>query len=249
MALRSFLTRLGVGGAEIDAVLDVDRRRPGDTLEGTLHIRGGEQGKAASRAVVELVTRVTRETDNGEYVSDEAIAATEIPGPIRLGAEHAFDFELTLPAHTPVTTLGGHNLVWLRSGLDVPWAVDPSDVDHLDIYPTDAQANAIEAMSDLGFGLYKVDVEARSSWFGRRWVQEFEFRPTARGRRRYDGIEIVFEGQRGDTLDLLMQLDRAARGMGGLLREMSGADESWVRVCIDAGARASVAAGLHRVIG
>lgn len=249
MALKSFLSRLGIGGAEIDAVLDVDSARPGDTITGTLHIRGGESGKTASRAVVELVTRVVRRSGDDEYVSDEAIAAAEVPGSIRLGTEQSLDFELTLPAHTPVTTLGGHNHVWLRSGLDVPWAADPSDVDHLNIYPTDAQANTIEAMTDLGFRLTKVDVEGRSSWFGRRFVQEFEFRPVTRGGRRYDEVEIVFEGQRGDTLDLLMQLDRSARGLGGMLREMSGTDESWVRATIDAGTRASAAADLRRVIG
>jgi sporulation-control protein len=147
-----------------------------------------------------------------------------------------------------VTSLGGRNFVWLRSGLDVPWAIDPSDTDRLDVYPTNAQANVVEAMHQLGFRLYKVDIDSRSSWFGRKWVQEFEFRPVSRGQLRYDEVEIVFEAMRGSTVELLMQLDRSARGLGGLLMEMSGTDESWVRATIDASTTAAAAAGLRRVI-
>lgn len=249
MALKSFLRRLGVGGAEIDAVLDSDRVQPGGTLSGTLHIRGGESGQTASRAVLELVARVAREAGDHEMQVDEVIASVELPGPITLGSSQALPFRLTLPAHTPVTSLGGRNFVWLRSGLDVPWAIDPSDADALAVFPTAAQANVIEAMQALGFRLYRVDIEPRSSWFGRRWVQEFEFRPVTRAQARYDEVEIVFERLEGSHVEVVMQLDRAARGLGGLLMEMSGTDESWVRGAIDATTPASAAAALRRVIG
>lgn len=249
MALKSFLRRLGVGGAEINAVLDTDRVRVGETLTGTLHIRGGETGQTASRAVLEIVARVTRKSGDDEYQADEVITGVEIPGPIALGADKALPFRIQLPAHTPVTSLGGPNFVWLRSGLDVPWAIDPSDTDRLDVLPTAAQANMLEAMQSLGFRLYRVDIEPRSSWFGRKWVQEFEFRPATRNRLRFDEIEIVFEQQHGSTVEILMQIDRAARGLGGLLMEMSGTDESWVRGTIDASTPASAAAALRRVLG
>ena len=248
MALKSFLRRLGVGGAEIDTVLDTDRVQPGGTLSGTLHIRGGEPGQTASRAVLELVARVAREAGDHEMQVDEVIAGVELPGPIKLGSSQALPFRLALPAHTPVTSLGGRNFVWLRSGLDVPWAIDPTDADALAVFPTAAQANVIEAMQALGFRLYRVDIEPRSSWFGRRWVQEFEFRPATRAQARYDEVEIVFERLEGSHVDVVMQLDRAARGLGGLLMEMSGTDESWVRGTIDASTLASAAAALRRVI-
>jgi sporulation-control protein len=103
-------------------------------------------------------------------------------------------------------------------------------------------------MEALGFRLFKVDIDARSSWFGRKWVQEFEFKPAGYGRARYDEVEIVFEGQRGDQVELMLQLDRSARGLGGFLMEMSGADESWHRVSVDAGSPQAAAAALGRVI-
>jgi sporulation-control protein len=249
MALKSFLRAFGVGGAEIDAVLDNDRVQPGGTISGTLHIRGGEASQTASRAVLELAARVTRKMGDHEVQADEVIAGLELTGPIPLGQPHALPFRLEVPTHTPVTAYGGRNFVWLRSGLDVPWAVDPSDTDRLDIVPTPEQANVIDAMESLGFRLYKVDIEPRSSWFGRRWVQEFEFRPVSRGNYRFDEIEIVFESQRGSQVEVLMQIDRAARGLGGLLMEMTGTDESWRRAVLDASSRQAAAASLQRAIG
>lgn len=249
MALKSFLRALGVGGPTIDAVLDTDRVQVGGMLTGTLHIRGGDAGQTASKAVIELVARVVKKMGDDEYSSDEVIAASSLPGPIQLGRDQAIPFQLALPPHTPVTSLGGRNFVWLRSGLDVPWAIDPTDADALAVFPTAAQANVIEAMQALGFRLSRVDIEPRSSWFGRRWVQEFEFRPATRAQARYDEVEIVFERLEGSHVEVVMQLDRAARGLGGLLMEMSGTDESWVRGAIDATTPASAAAALRRVIG
>jgi hypothetical protein len=177
------------------------------------------------------------------------IAGVQLPGPIQLGREPQ-------PA-VPHGPAGAHARDEPRRpqfrvaalGLDVPWAIDPSDKDALQVYPNPPQANVLQAMESLGFRLYKVDIDARSSWFGRKWVQEFEFKPAGYGRARYDEVEVVFEGQRGDQLDLMLQLDRSARGFGGFLMEMSGTDESWHRVTVDGSSAQAAAASLSRVIG
>jgi sporulation-control protein len=248
VALKSFLRRLGVGGATIDAVLDDEQIEPGGSVSGTVHIRGGDADQSASRAVIEIVARVVRKMGDDEHHVDEAITGVALPGPFPLGRDHSVPFRLDVPLHTPVTSIGGHNFVWLRSGLDVPWAVDPGDTDGLEVFPNRAQANVLEAMESLGFRLHKVDIEPRSSWFGRRWVQEFEFRPYSRGQLRYDEIEIVFESQHGPQVEVLMQVDRAARGFGGLLMELTDTDESWVHAHVDASSPATAAASLRSAL-
>ena len=247
MALKSFLRAFGVGGPTIDARLDTDRVEAGGLVTGTLHISGGDPATVAAKATLELVARIEKKMGDSEYQADEVIAGVVLPGPIQLGREHALRFGLDLPPFTPVTTLGGRNHVWVRSGLDVPWAVDPADRDPLQVHPNRPQQHVLQAMEQLGFRLYKVDIDARSSWFGRKWVQEFEFKPAGYG-SRYDEIEIVFEGQRGNKVELMVQLDRAARGFGGILMEMSGNDESWCRATIDASNPQTAAVGLSQVI-
>jgi len=246
--MKSFFRALGVGGPTINAVLDTDRVQPGGPVTGTLHVQGGDHGQTATKATVELVARVVRKYGDDEHHVDEVIARTDLPGPIPLGNPIAAPFRIDLPPYTPVTTMGGHNNVWLRSGLDVPWALDPADTDKLQVFPTPAQANVVEAMQQLGFRLYKVDIDPRSSWFGRSWVQEFEFKPAGYGRSKYQEVEIVFEKLMGNQVEILMQLDRSARGLGGLLMELSGTDESWVRAMIDASSPQSAAMSLQRYI-
>jgi sporulation-control protein len=249
MVFKSFMRALGVGGPTIDAVLDTDRVVPGGIVTGTLHVRGGEQGRTATRAVLDVVARVKRKSGDDEYETDEAIAGHEIMGPIPLGGETSAPFRIELPPHTPVTSLGGRNFVWVRSNLDIPMQIDPADTDKLEVYPTQAQINVLEAMNLLGFHLYRVDIDPRSSWFGRSWVQEFEFRPGGGRGTRYDEVEIVFEQLNGNHVELLMQLDRRARGLGGFLAEMTGMDESWVRVAVDASSPQTAAAILQRTLG
>jgi sporulation-control protein len=249
MVFGSFKRALGIGGPTLDAVLNTDRVEAGGHVSGMLHIRGGDPSQVASRATLELMARVEKKVGDEEYQVDEIIAGVQVPGPIYLGRDHSFPFGMQLPPYTPVTTLGGRNHVWIKSGLDVPWALDPSDRDYLQVFPNQPQNNVLQAMQQLGFRLAKVDIEARSAWMGRKWVQEFEFRPVTHGQMRYDEIEIVFEGQQGPRLDLLLQLDRSARGLGGFLAEMSGTDESWHRVSVDGSSPHSAASDLSRVIG
>lgn len=247
LAMKSFFRALGVGGPKIDAVLHTDRVHPGSALTGQLNVQGGDHGQSATKAVLDLVARVTRKHGDHESQVDEVIARTEIPGPIPLGGAISAPFRIDLPPHTPVTSLGGNNFVWLRSGLDMPWAMDPGYTDRLQVFPTQAQQNVVDAMGQLGFRLYKVDIEPRSSWFGRSWVQEFEFKPAQYG-SKYAEIEIVFEKFHGANVEVLMQLDRSSRGFGGFLMEMSGTDESWVRATLDASSPQSAMYALQRII-
>ncbi|MNR46493.1 Sporulation-control protein spo0M [compost metagenome] len=61
------------------------------------------------------------------------------------------------------------------------------------------------------------------------FVQEFEFVPTSQFRGQLDELEILFFPDE-DGVDLLLQIDRKARGLAGLFAEATGTDESFVRV-------------------
>jgi sporulation-control protein len=241
---KSILARLG-GGTTLDARLDRLELRAGERLTGTLVVSGGDGSLTATHAEVKLKTRVEHE----EHKRDVVVASARVPGPIRMQGQQQFPFALDIPPFVPVTAYGGRVKVWLASELDVPMAVDPTDADRIEVMPAPEQANVIAAMERLGFRLAKTDVEARSSWSGRSFVQEWEFRPTHRGNHRYDEIEIVFEGLARGQADLLVQLDRSARGLDGLLMSMTGMDESWRRITVDASSPQRAAADLQRLVG
>lgn len=250
---KSILTRLGVGGAAIDARLDRDQLRIGERLTGVLHISGGDGSLTATRGELKLLTRV--EHEEGEHVALIAtthvalVAGSQIPGPIRLEGEHRIPFALDLPPFTPVTAYGGRVFVWLQSSLDVPMAVDPKDRDPLQVYPAPEQQAVVDAMAQLGFRLVKTDVEARGGWKGRGFVQAFAFRPVTYGRLRYDEVEIVFEGLLAGHADLLVQVDRSARSLSASPADPSGTDERWQRISVDTASAETAASDLSRLLG
>lgn len=235
--LNRLLASVGIGGATVDTILDSDQTEPGGTLSGRITIRGGSVEQTVERVTLQLLTRAAVEVNDRRSYKTQPFTEFQVSGSLSIGPGQSRDipFRIDIPYDTPVTFQGTRHPVWLRTDLGIPMAVDPKDEDALTVAPTRAQALVVEAMLALGFRLAKVDVEHRRSWLGGSgFVQEFEFRPAGRGRLRYDEVEIVFT-HAGHGVDLLLQVDRSARGLDGLLREMTGTDERWVRTSLSAG--------------
>ena len=65
------------------------------------------------------------------------------------------------------------------------------------------------------------------------FIQEFEFVPIVGSfKGRLDELELVFIPNTPNSADLLFQIDRKARGLGGLLSEAFEMDETNVRISI-----------------
>lgn len=64
-------------------------------------------------------------------------------------------------------------------------------------------------------------------------MQEFEFQATNNTYRRYlDELEIVFLEQSERSVEILIQVDRCARRLGGFLSEAFNMDERFMRLTI-----------------
>lgn len=87
-----------------------------------------------------------------------------------------------------------------------------------------------DALASLGFQLRKVECEyARRRGRSYPFVQQFEFVPTTYFRGQLDELEVIFYPHESG-LDLWLEVDRRARGFGGLLAEALDDDESRLRV-------------------
>ncbi|MNW64665.1 Sporulation-control protein spo0M [compost metagenome] len=87
----------------------------------------------------------------------------------------------------------------------------------------------------LGFRLREVSCEYAPHYGkknGLSFVQEFEFLPSNQFRGQLDELEIMFyPSEHG--VELLLQIDRRARGLSGLFAEALDADESFVKLHFD----------------
>jgi len=221
------LNRIGVGSAEVDTILETETVQPGDSVPARIEIEGGSDEQEVDDIDLAIVTRYEVETDEGSSYSTETIRKTDLTDGFTIGAgeERTVDAgEIHVPERTPPTL--GKTQVWVYTGLDIDWSVDPKDKDHLKVLPGPYVEALTETVENLGFYRNSVDnVKARSFGPG-TFAQEFEYKPRdGPYRGQLDEIE-VFPVRNGDQLDVVIEVDK--RGTS-----IFGTDETHHRITID----------------
>ncbi|HYE01095.1 MAG TPA: sporulation protein [Alphaproteobacteria bacterium] len=250
---KKLLAAVGIGGATIETTLDQDEVEIGGTLTGTIRIQGGSLAQTIAEVTVELITVMHREEDGHSRRQVVPIGRSPVAGPLEVAPGEVVEvgFSVGIPPATPVSASEA-TAVWLRSALDIAMVADPADQDAITILPPPVMRDVFAVMEeDLDLRLAQSDLEPVRGWGGGLpFVQEWEFRPNRRG-TGLDEVELVFHPTE-TGYDLMIQIDRAARGLGGLLREASGFDESWRRLRLGGGlegpGRAAIAAALREAL-
>lgn len=119
--------------------------------------------------------------------------------------------------------------------LDIRSGVDSTDKDYIEIRPSKIASRIFDEIQSLGFRLREAECEQASYKYRSKYpfIQEFEFVPVGGAfRGRLDELEIVFVSQSESSVDVIMQVDRKARGLVGFLAEALDADETHVRMTI-----------------
>ncbi|GAA4717391.1 sporulation protein [Brevibacillus fulvus] len=226
---KKLLASVGIGSAQVDTRLYHESFLPGDTVAGEVHLTGGELAQEIDEIYIYVMTHYERETKDQKAKENCVLLKYLISQPIKLepGENRSIPFSFQLPWETPLTM--GRQPVYLRTGLDIKNAVDPGDSDFIEVRPHPLMAKTLEAVKLLGFQLYKVDCEYNRQ-LGRKYpfVQEFEFRPTGRYRQRLEELELIFFLQ-PEKLEVLLELDKRAKGMLGLFAEKFNLDERYMR--------------------
>lgn len=234
------LSSIGIGSAKVDTVLHNPELTPLDILQGSVQVTGGGSSQHINHIELHLCCNFfseecyTDDDDNEQTRIQEHVAKltnVRVSDSFELAAEQAlsFEFELQLPAHTPLSL--GKCEIWLETALDIDYALDKSDRDSLHVVPDPAQLAVLESMQQLGFALSEVECE-QSAQLGGVFVQEFEFH--AHGgdfKGRVDEVEMLMVNRDGH-LELLVEVDRKTRGISGFFAQMLGSDERqlWIQI-------------------
>lgn len=232
--LNKFLASMGVGSAKVDTRVNPGPYSPGNDLEGEIIVRGGSVQQEIRGLYLRVMTDYEVEHDDTRYRTDHVLAEFRIPEAfvVQPGEERAFDFGIHLPDATPVSV--GPQTVWLKTGLDIAGGVDSGDKDPLRVEPTPLMGRVLAGMETLGFRLGRANCEkGRGGASGVPFKQEFEFRPVSGAYRgRLDEVDVIFRPA-GAGLDVLLEVDRKARGLGGFFESAFDMDERYVRVHFD----------------
>lgn len=238
--MKRVLTSLGIGAATVDTVLPTTLTA-GETVDARVDVTGGNDTQEVDGIYFALATQY--ETDESRRTAKIDTFRLADSFSIEPDEERTFSVEIDVPYHTPVTK--GKTTVWLDTGLDIDWAVDPDDRDPVEIEPDPLRETLFDALESLGFTLRTAKCEATESLFAdHRFVQELEFVPRSGPfAGDLDELEVVTLPE-GNGFDLLLEVDRR----GGLLSEHFDADERHDRVSLQSGDEADLERRLRAAI-
>lgn len=219
---KKILSKVGVGAAKVETVLENDKlvRGQDESIKGEIRITGGNTEQQINKIFLELYTHYYYEyaTDHdGDGVVDEVSESSsrfvlhhhDVEGEMTLSPneELSYDFEIPLPLETPVTK---GVTVTLKTDLDVSWSRDPKDHDKIEVLPDPATEMLLKAAEGLDFverfesgRCYEIDNPTEAPY-----VQTFmyENRGTAVRQVEYlelmvvpyvEGIEVIMSIERG----------------------------------------------------
>lgn len=229
------LASVGIGSAQIDTKLEKDRLKPGEMISGSIEVRGGNVEQNIDSLYLNVYTNFIRETDDRKVTDVANIGHFFISESftIKPGALKEIPFSFQLPYDTLVTY--GKTKIWVATGADIKSSVDPTDKDYIKVDPGNLAAAVINSIYDIGFRLRNVDCEAAPRFLRTSLpiIQEFEFVPySGPFRGKLDELEMTFFNQSEHQVDILMEVDRKARGLTSLFSEVLEMDESKVRLTV-----------------
>lgn len=228
---KKMLSSVGIGSAKVDTVLTSDQFVPGAIMGAEVHITAGNVAQDVDGIYFAIKCTYLVEQDDQVVEHEALLADYKLAERLHLepGQKEVIPLELDLPFETPLSL--GNSKVWVQTGLDIKNAVDPSDRDYIDVVP-DAMMDAVfTAINDLGLRFHEAECEAVKNPLTRLpFVQEVEFK-AFKGpfRGRLDELEMVCL-HRGDYLELILEIDRRARGFSGFFSEMLDSDETRIRL-------------------
>lgn len=226
---------VGIGAARVDTKLEKDRVMPGEEVRGIVMVRGGNTEQNIDDIYLSLHTTYIKEADDKKYTATAQVDRFRLTRSfmIKENETKEIPFSFRLPLEMPLSM--GRTKVWVSTGLDIKNAVDPTDKDYLTVVPSHVMQGVFNAVSDLGFRLREAECEQAPRHLRRHlpFVQEFEFIPASGPfRGRLDELELIFYPTNENEVEVLMQVDRRAKGLGGFLSEAMGMDETYVRMNI-----------------
>ncbi|RUL57096.1 MULTISPECIES: sporulation protein [Lysinibacillus] len=229
------LASIGIGAAKVDTKLEKSSYTAGEQIRGEVEIYGGNVEQQIDAIYLTLYTTYIKEIDDNKITAKAPIEKYKVSEPFTIGVNETkiIPFSFTIPVEVPITV--GRTQVWVATELDIRSGVDSQDKDYIEIRPSKIAAKIFDEISALGFRLRQAECEQASYKYRRNYpfIQEFEFVPVGGAfRGRLDELEIMFMSQSESSAEIIMQIDRKARGFGGFLAEALDADETHVRMTI-----------------
>ncbi|WP_106767055.1 sporulation protein [Paenibacillus faecalis] len=227
------LASVGIGSVQVDTLLEKSSYYPGEEVRGVVHIKGGNVDQNVDQIYIKLMTEYIRERDDKKFSESFTIAKVKVSNKlvVKQGDKLEIPFEFPLPLETPLTLY--RQPVWLHTGLDIEYAIDPKDRDYIEVTPHPYTSVVLNAVSELGFRFKSATCEYHPRLGrGLPFIQEIEFYPGPEYARRISELELIMYLD-VDRLTVLVEVDRRGRGISGWLERSFDMDERQSRMVLE----------------
>lgn len=221
------LASMGIGAAKVDTRLEKSSYRQGDLICGAIYVQGGQVEQKVDDIYLYLVVQYHHEGNQAEYILDE-FRITE-PFVLSPSESKEIPFEFQLPYDVPVTTSGCP--VYLKTGLDIKMAKDPSDVDGIEITPHPLVSRVIKLIEEVGFELKGVTADFEHYYTQQPFVQEYQLTPLMRFQDVVDRVVVVFTPH-DQEVDIILKVDRKAVDLMTSMEEALDLDQRMTRFVV-----------------
>ncbi|PTX60714.1 sporulation-control protein spo0M [Melghirimyces profundicolus] len=183
------LASLGVGSAKVDTRLEKTQYQPGDLVRGEVMIRGGGARQVVDDIYLYLIIHYLKNDRKVPFVMEKFHLSESFE--IQEKGYQIIPFQFRLPYQTPMSC--GRFPIYLKTGLDIKMAKDPTDLDRIEVFPHATVEKVLGEIEQSGFLMYRLFNEHVPQSKTLPFIQIFQFRPAERYHGYLDEMNLFFD--------------------------------------------------------
>ncbi|GAW30806.1 sporulation protein [Carboxydocella sp. JDF658] len=225
--LKKFLSRIGIGAAEVNLELSQNVFTMGDLVTGRIKIIGGEVEQKIGDISVDLLVESVYAKDEHTFKLKDVVARTVITNGMLIypGQRLEFPFTFKIPENIPVSMI--NTKYYFKTNLDIKEALDSSDYDYIKIMPSGILKNFLGAFEELGF------IPRKESYTGE--YQIIDFYPMSWLAGQLDELTFCYNPRRANyEISGKFEIDKRNHGLIGFLADELDLDEKKGYFCFTA---------------
>lgn len=183
------LASFGVGSAKVDTRLSQQYIQAGDYLTGTVHVQGGSSSQTIDSIYLYILTQYSK----GSRIKTHLFKEYHLSNSFVIHPDQRKEIPFHLPVPVDIPMSCGKYPIFLKTGLEISMAIDPTDHDRFEVLPIPVVCQVLKYIEDAGFILQAVENQFDQEKETHPFVQSFHFRPSGRFHGYIDHLTMIFD--------------------------------------------------------
>lgn len=183
------LASIGIGSAKVDTRLLQQHIQAGEFLRGTIFVFGGNSQQKIDSISLYIMTQYSK----GDKIENHIFKKYQLSNSfvIQPNEKREIPFNLRVPVDLPMSC--GKYPIYLKTGLDIQMAIDPTDQDRFEVLPIPVVCQLLKYIEDAGFVLHSVINQYDEEKQPHPFFQCFQFKPSGKFHGYIDHLHVIFD--------------------------------------------------------